>query len=57
MFHNWVSSIYRSVQGTPCFQVYGKGRSESHFHVIDIYATSLRDWATGIPLFRGICIT
>lgn len=57
MLHEWVSSFYRLVQGTPAFRVYGKGRSESRFSVIDIYATSLRDFSSGVPLMAGVCIT
>jgi hypothetical protein len=57
MLHEWVSSFYRLARGTPAFRVYGKGRSEPDYSVIDIYATSLRDFGSGVPLMEGSCIT
>jgi hypothetical protein len=45
--------------GTPCFRVYGKGRPESQWRVVAVYATRRRDadsrWPW--PFFRGTCIT
>ena len=55
--HDWVSAFFRSVGGTPCFQVYGKGRAERQYHLIDIYATDRRNHTSSWPLFRGTCIT
>ncbi len=55
--HDWVSSAFRIFGGTPCFQVYGRGRAERHFHVIDIYAADRRNRDSRWPLFRNTCIT
>jgi hypothetical protein len=57
MFHDTVSTLYRAFAGPPAFQVFGKGRHERDWHVIDIFATDLRDGDSRWPLFRGTCIT
>jgi len=57
VFHDTVSDLYRTLAGPPCFQVYGKGRHETDWHVIDIFATPLRNSSAPYPLMRGTCIT
>ena len=57
MLHDTVGELYRALTGPPCFRVYGKGRSERDWHVVDIYATHRRDCGSRWPLFRGTCIT
>ncbi len=59
MFHRWATRLLRSLSGRPCFQIYGKARSESAWRIIDVYATPRRDRDSRWPpyLFRGVCIT
>jgi hypothetical protein len=57
MFHDTVSSLYRTFAGTPCFRVYGKAAAEPDWRVIDIFATDKRNCSSRWPLFRGTCIT
>src|SRR5579875_3041932 len=49
----------RRLSGQPCFQIYGKARSESAWRVIGVYATHRRNSDSPWPpvLFRGTCIT
>jgi hypothetical protein len=47
MLHEWVSSIYRLAQGPPAFAVYGKGRQERAYSIIQIHATPFRNWDSG----------
>jgi hypothetical protein len=57
VLHELISKLYRSISGPPSFQVYGKGRSERAWRIIDIHATLLRDCGSHWPLMRGTCIT
>jgi hypothetical protein len=57
VLHETISDLYRALAGPPCFQVHGKGRHERDWHVIDIFATTLRNADGRWPLFRGTCIT
>lgn len=59
MFNLLASACFRSTGGPPCFRIYGKGRSEKKWRVIDVLATHLRDQdsAWPAPFFRGTCIT
>jgi hypothetical protein len=43
--------------GDPCFRIYGKARRESHWRLIDVYATHRRDRGSRIPLWDGTCTT
>jgi hypothetical protein len=49
----------RRLSGRPCFQIYGKARSESTWRLISVYATHRRNNDSRWPayLFRGTCIT
>jgi hypothetical protein len=48
---------FRWLGGTPCFRIYGKGRPEAEWRIIDVYATPRRDVDSRWPLCRGTCIT
>jgi hypothetical protein len=48
---------FRWLGGTPCFRVYGKGRREARWRILDVYATHRRDSSSRWPLCRGTCIT
>lgn len=55
---NWLLSWWlRRLGGTPCFQIYGKGRRESEWRIVNIYATPRRNADSRWPLWRGTCIT
>ena len=57
MLHKLVSKALRRFGGAPCFRVYGKGRAEPAFHVIDVFASNRRNFDSRWPLFRATCIT
>ena len=57
VFHDTISILYRVVAGPPTFRVYGKAGYERDWHIIDVYATRLRDCSSRWPFFRGSCIT
>jgi len=57
MLHDLVSAVFRLIGGDPCFRVYGKGRDEAAYHIIDVFATSRRNLDSRWPLFRATCIT
>jgi hypothetical protein len=59
MFNRLATSALRQLCRPPCFQIYGKARSETQWRVIEIHATHRRDWNTRWPAFlwRGTCIT
>ena len=50
---------FRLIGGRPCFRIYGKGRREQHWRIIDVFATSRRNlssrWPT--PFWSGTLIT
>jgi hypothetical protein len=56
---DWATAWFRRSGGTPCFRVYGKGRREQDWRVVDVFATHRRDvrslWPA--PFWRGTCIT
>src|SRR5262245_28684796 len=58
MFNPIASALFR-LAGRPCFRVYGKGRREADWRIIEVHATPRRNadsrWPG--PLFRGTCIT
>jgi hypothetical protein len=43
--------------GEPCMRIYGKGREETAWRTIAIYATHHRDVSSRLPLWGGSCIT
>ncbi|HTK77762.1 MAG TPA: hypothetical protein VL371_21020 [Gemmataceae bacterium] len=57
MLHDVASVVLRGLSGPPAFQVYGRGRREADWHVLDVYATHRRDRSGRLPLWRGTCIT
>jgi hypothetical protein len=59
MFNQLASRALRRLSGQPCFQVYGKARSENTWRIIGVHATHRRDGDSRWPrhLFRGTCIT
>jgi hypothetical protein len=57
--YRWiVNSWFRWLGGTPAFRVWGKGRRETVWRVVDVFATSRRDsdsrWPR--PFWAGTCI-
>jgi hypothetical protein len=59
MFNRLATSAARRLSNPPCFQIYGKAKSESAWRTIGVYATHRRDSDSRWParLFRGTCIT
>ena len=57
MLHDVVSAVVRRLSGPPAFQIYGRGRHETDWHTLDVYATHRRDRTGVLPLWRGTCIT
>lgn len=57
MTHRLVSAILATLSAAPCFRVWGKGRGESAWHEIAVYATHRRNAIGRLPLWRGTCIT
>ncbi len=58
MFNPLASSFFRLL-GRPAFRIYGKGRHETDWRIIEVHATHRRDRDSAWPafLFRGTCIT
>src|SRR5688572_23068211 len=58
MFNPLATGLFR-LTGRPCFRIYGRGRREKSWRVIDVYATPRRNMDSRWPafLFRGTCIT
>jgi len=57
MWNDFLSRWLQWQGGTPCFRIYGKARVESHWRVIDVYATHPRNIGGRMPLWRGTCTT
>jgi hypothetical protein len=57
MLHDAVSGLIRRFSGQPAFRIYGRADYEPAWHIIDVFATSRRDWTSRWPLWRGSCIT
>ena len=57
MLHDFVSDCLRVLGGPPAFRIYGKGRPERDYHVIDVFATHRRNLDSRWPLWGGTCIT
>jgi hypothetical protein len=59
VFNRLATTAARRLGGPPCFQIYGKARSESAWRIIGVHATHRRDSDSRWPafLFRGTCIT
>jgi hypothetical protein len=47
----------RWLGGPPCFQIYGRARTEPAWRIVDVYATTRRNSGSGWPLCQGTCIT
>jgi hypothetical protein len=47
----------RWLGGTPCFRIFGKGRPETDWRVIAVYANHRRDLVSPWPLWSGACTT
>jgi hypothetical protein len=44
--------------GEPCFRIYGKGRAEADWRVVDVFAAARRNSTSRWPvLWQGTCIT
>src|SRR5262245_15846058 len=58
MFNPTASALFR-LAGRPCFRVWGKGRREADWRVIEGHASHRRNADSRWPrlLFRGTCIT
>ena len=52
-----LSWLFRRLGGPPAFRIYGKGRSESAWRVIDVFGTVRRNSTSRWPFFGGVCIT
>jgi hypothetical protein len=59
MFNRLATGAMVRLSGRPCFQIYGKARSESAWRIIGVYATHRRNSDSRWPayFFRGTCIT
>src|ERR1700676_3840737 len=57
MIDEFLTDWLRWLGGRPCFRIYGKGRRESAWRVIDVYASPRRNFTSRWPLSRGTCIT
>ncbi len=59
MFNELATAWFRWLGGVPAFRIHGKGRHETTWRVIDVFATHRRNetsrWPA--PFFRGTCIT
>jgi hypothetical protein len=53
LFTRWL----RWLGGRPSLQIFGKGRLETNWRIIDVYATYRRDATSRWPLWSGTCIT
>jgi hypothetical protein len=47
----------RLLRNPPAFRIYGKGKGESSWRVIEVYASGRRNFHNGWPLICGTCIT
>lgn len=56
MLHELVTAGFRTWSGSPAFSAYGRADYEAEWHVIDVYATRRRDFASRWPLMGGTCI-
>jgi hypothetical protein len=59
MFNRATTAWFRLIGGRPCFRIYGRGRREPDWRVIEVHATTRRNRDSRWPavLFRGTCIT
>jgi hypothetical protein len=59
MFNSLATAWFRLLGGVPCCRIYGKGRREKDWRIIDVFATSRRNDDSRWPslLFRGTLIT
>jgi hypothetical protein len=52
-----LTACLRRLGGVPAFRVYGKGRRESAWRQIDVFASERRDLRSRWPLLGGACTT
>jgi hypothetical protein len=57
MPNDWLTDWLRWVGGVAAFQIYGKGRPEKVWRVINVYTTARRDPDSRWPLWAGTCTT
>ena len=57
MWNDFLTRWLQGLGGTPCFRIYGKARVESHWRVLNVYATRRRNAGSRLPLWRATCIT
>ena len=59
MFNELASAWFRWWGGVPAFRIHGKGRHETRWREIDVFASHRRNQSSSWPafLFRGTCIT
>ncbi len=57
MLNDWLTDWLRWLGGVPCCRIFGRGRREPCWRVIDLFATPRRDAASRWPFWRGTCIT
>lgn len=56
MWNDFLTRWLQWLGRTACFRIYGKARVESHWRVIEVYATHRRNARGRLPLWRGACI-
>jgi hypothetical protein len=59
MFNSLATYCFRRLGGVPAFQVFGKARREETWRIVDVQATSRRNFDSRwpAPFWAGTCIT
>ncbi len=57
MVDQLLSACFHWLGGSPCFRIYGKGRRERSWRVIEVYASYRHNQESRWPLLRGSCVT
>src|ERR1700758_3373883 len=52
-----LTACIRRLSNPPAFRIYGKGRLEKEWRIIDVFATERRDLSSRWPLWGGACTT
>jgi hypothetical protein len=50
-------ALLQALSGPPAFRIYGKGKPESEWRLINVYTNRRRDQSSRWPILRGHCIT
>src|SRR5437773_5302386 len=50
-----LSDVFQWLGGPPCFRVYGKGRREKSWRIINVHASARRNLDSRWPLLGGTC--